>query len=118
MQTENRQSLLAERPKGAPTAETFSMVTTTIPEPGEGELRTRTIYLSLDPYMRGRMNAERSYAEPVAVGDRGVVQGPSTNDDKTRVSVKFDPPAGLWNCLPDHIRRTKDEPVCCPLLEI
>ena len=43
MQTENRQILLAERPKGAPTAETFNMVTTTIPEPSEGELRTRTI---------------------------------------------------------------------------
>lgn len=68
MQTENRQFLLAERPNGVPTAETFNMVTTVIPEPGEGELRIRTIYLSLDPYMRGRMNAERSYAEPVAVG--------------------------------------------------
>ena len=68
MQTDNRQFLLAERPNGAPTVETFNMITTTIPEPGEGELRIRTIYLSLDPYMRGRMNAGRSYAEPVAVG--------------------------------------------------
>jgi NADPH-dependent curcumin reductase CurA len=68
MQTENRQFLLAQRPVGAPSEETFDMVTAPIPEPGDGAFRVRTIYLSLDPYMRGRLNAERSYANPVEIG--------------------------------------------------
>jgi len=69
----NRQICLARRPDGAPVPADFDLKETPIPEAGNGQVLTRTIYLSLDPYMRGRMNAERSYAEPVPVG--GVMEG-------------------------------------------
>ena len=59
----NRQICLASRPDGAPAPENFDLKEAPIPEPGIGQVLTRTIYLSLDPYMRGRMNAERSYAD-------------------------------------------------------
>ncbi|MEP4195649.1 MAG: NADP-dependent oxidoreductase [Aliishimia sp.] len=64
----NRQIVLAERPQGAPDDKTLRMDTTAIPTPGAGEMLVRTVYLSLDPYMRGRMNDAKSYAEPVAIG--------------------------------------------------
>ncbi len=64
----NRQIVLAERPKGAPDENTLRMTTTDIPTPGANEMLVRTEYLSLDPYMRGRMNDAKSYAEPVAIG--------------------------------------------------
>lgn len=69
----NRQILLASRPHGEPTPDNFKLVETDVPEPGAGQMLLRTIYLSLDPYMRGRMNAGASYAKPVEVG--GVMEG-------------------------------------------
>jgi hypothetical protein len=62
------QILLTERPVGAPTAETFRMAEAELPALKEGEVLLRVIYLSLDPYMRGRMSDARSYAAPVEVG--------------------------------------------------
>ena len=64
----NRQVLLASRPQGEPTTENFKLVEAEVPEPGPGQMSLRTVYLSLDPYMRGRMNAGPSYAPPVEVG--------------------------------------------------
>jgi NADPH-dependent curcumin reductase len=64
----NRQILLKSRPEGAPGLDNFELVETPVPEPGEGEVLMRTLYLSLDPYMRGRMSAAKSYATPAAVG--------------------------------------------------
>lgn len=64
----NRRIVLNERPVGAPDANTLRMETTEVPQPGEGQMLVRTVYLSLDPYMRGRMNDAKSYAEPVALG--------------------------------------------------
>jgi NADPH-dependent curcumin reductase CurA len=64
----NRQILLASRPHGEPTPEDFRLVEADIPTPGAGQMLLHTIYLSLDPYMRGRMNAGPSYAAPVEVG--------------------------------------------------
>jgi NADPH-dependent curcumin reductase len=64
----NRQILLKSRPQGAPSLDNFELTETPIPEPGEGEVLMRTRYLSLDPYMRGRMSAAKSYAKPAAVG--------------------------------------------------
>jgi hypothetical protein len=64
----NTQVLLAGRPVGMPTQENFHIVQTPLPEATPGKVLCRTIYLSLDPYMRGRMNAGRSYVEPVEVG--------------------------------------------------
>src|SRR5215470_923051 len=65
----NRQILLKSRPEGAPSLGNFELVERPLPEPGDGEVLMRTRYLSLDPYMRGRMSAAKSYAKPVAVGD-------------------------------------------------
>jgi hypothetical protein len=65
----NRQWLLASRPVGAPKLSDFNFVETDKPAPKEGELLLRTVYLSLDPYMRGRMNDAKSYAEPVAINE-------------------------------------------------
>ena len=64
----NRQVLLAARPAGAPKPSDFTLVETAIPEPGPGEVLVRNIYMSVDPYMRGRMNDRRSYAKPWEVG--------------------------------------------------
>jgi len=63
------QVLLASRPTGEPTEENFEFATKNLPDPVDGELLLRVIYLSLDPYMRGRMSAAKSYAAPVEVGD-------------------------------------------------
>ncbi|MCH8002832.1 MAG: NADP-dependent oxidoreductase, partial [Proteobacteria bacterium] len=61
-QDTNRQIVLAARPEGAPKDGDFRLVEAAVPEPGAGEMLCRTLYLSLDPYMRGRMNAAKSYA--------------------------------------------------------
>ncbi|MEQ8893595.1 MAG: NADP-dependent oxidoreductase, partial [Sandaracinaceae bacterium] len=73
MSDENLQICLASRPKGAPSTGVFDVRRGPKPSPGEGELLLRTRYLSLDPYMRGRMSDAPSYAEPVPVG--GVMVG-------------------------------------------
>ncbi len=65
----NRQIRLLRRPVGAPTSDNFSIVDSPMPVAQDGEILRRTVYLSLDPYMRGRMNDARSYATPVALGD-------------------------------------------------
>lgn len=69
MNRSNRQILLAARPVGAPKESDFKLVETPVPSPGPREFLVRTLYLSLDPYMRGRMSEARSYAKPVEVGD-------------------------------------------------
>ena len=65
----NRRILLNARPEGFPTEADFRLDEAPAPEPAAGEMLVRTIYLSLDPYMRGRMNAGPSYAAPVELGD-------------------------------------------------
>jgi NADPH-dependent curcumin reductase len=67
--TTHRQIRLAARPTGYPKATDFRMVESAVPEPGPGEFLARIVYLSLDPYMRGRMSDARSYVLPVALGD-------------------------------------------------
>lgn len=65
----NRQWTLASRPIGAPSVSNFNFVESHKPNPKQDEILLRTIYLSLDPYMRGRMNDAKSYAEPVAIDE-------------------------------------------------
>jgi hypothetical protein len=67
--TINRQFVLAERPEGEPDQDTLRLETGDLPSPGKGQMLLRNEYLSLDPYMRGRMSDAPSYAEPVALGD-------------------------------------------------
>lgn len=64
----NQQILLKSRPVGEPEESDFAIVEAPIPELGQGEVLNRTIYLSLDPYMRGRMSDHKSYATPVELG--------------------------------------------------
>ncbi len=65
----NRRIVLASRPNGAPVPANFRLETVPVPEPGDGQVVLRTIWLSLAPYMFWRMRDEKSYAPPVAVGD-------------------------------------------------
>jgi len=67
--SKNRRIVLASRPVGAPTKDDFRLEEAATPEPKEGEVLLRSIYLSLDPYMRGRMNDAPSYAPPVAIDE-------------------------------------------------
>lgn len=69
----NRQITLAARPYGFPKASDFKLVETPVPNPGDGELLVRNDYMSVDPYMRGRMNEGASYAKGVEIG--GVMVG-------------------------------------------
>lgn len=64
---------LASRPSGAPTAANFALETLPIPAPAAGEVLVRVHYMSLDPYMRGRMDDAKSYAAPVPIG--GTMEG-------------------------------------------
>ena len=59
---------LAARPTGWPTEDTFEIAEVEIPTPGEGEILVRNVFMSVDPYMRGRMNDVKSYVPPFQVG--------------------------------------------------
>ena len=65
----NRQVLLAARPVGFPKETDFRFIELPLPRPNAGQMLCRTIYLSLDPYMRGRMNSGLSYVKGLNVGD-------------------------------------------------
>ena len=60
----NRRIVLASRPTGSPTVENFRLEEQAVPVLKDGQILLRTLYLSLDPYMRGRMSAGESYAAP------------------------------------------------------
>lgn len=66
-QKDNRRIVLASRPHGQPVPGDFRLETTSVPEPDQGQVLLRTVYLSLDPYMRGRMSDAPSYADPVEI---------------------------------------------------
>ncbi|MHC5233937.1 NADP-dependent oxidoreductase [Brucella sp. LJL56] len=85
----NRRIVLASRPDGRPTAENFRLEEAAIPSPGDGEVLLRLRYLSLDPYMRGRMSAAKSYAAPVAIGD--VMEGGTVGEVVESKSAGFAP---------------------------
>ncbi|MGC4796690.1 NADP-dependent oxidoreductase [Micromonospora saelicesensis] len=65
--TSNREIHLASRPQGWPTEDTFRLVETEVPTPGPGQIVVRNQYMSVDPYMRGRMNDVKSYVPPFAL---------------------------------------------------
>ena len=65
----NRRIVLAARPQGAPTPHDFRLEEAPVPVPAEGQVLLRTVYLSLDPYMRGRMSDRPSYAPPLELDD-------------------------------------------------
>ena len=105
MSVTNQQIILVSRPIGYPTEANFELIEVPIPKPATGEILIRTLYLSVDPYMRGRMNANlKSYASPV--GDREVMTGrvvgqviESKNTGSTKLETLYGAKSGgnLWN---------------------
>src|SRR4051794_16809950 len=83
MSIKNTQIRLVSRPSGEPRLDNFAIMGRVVPEPQVGPLLLRAVCLSLDPYMRGRMNAGNSYARPVEIGEvmegRAVTQVVSSN---------------------------------------
>ena len=69
MTATHQRIVLASRPKGAVTPENFRLEQVPMPQPGPGEVLVLNHYLSLDPYMRGRMEESKSYAEPQKIGE-------------------------------------------------
>jgi len=78
MNEKNVQVLLARRPKDAPQESDFHIVETAVPGIRDGQFLVRAHYLSLDPYMRGRMNDAKSYAKPVGIGE--VMEGEAAGE--------------------------------------
>jgi len=83
----NRRFVLASRPVGTPTVENFRLETVPVPQVGEGEVLLKTRFLSLDPYMRGRMNEAKSYADRVELGE--VMVGGTVSEVIDSRSPKF-----------------------------
>src|SRR6266704_2013920 len=69
MKETNTQVIFKTRPEGCPTDSNFEIVQNAVPAAGDGQVLRKTIYLSVDPYMRGRMSTARSYAEPAKLGE-------------------------------------------------
>jgi NADPH-dependent curcumin reductase CurA len=67
--TVSREIRLANRPRGAPVPDDFALAEVEVPDPGDGELLIRNAYVSVDPYMRGRMNDVKSYVPPFVLGE-------------------------------------------------
>ena len=65
----NREIHLKSRPTGMPTAANFELVERSIPQPGPGQFLVRNVWMSVDPYMRGRMMDRKSYVPPFQVGE-------------------------------------------------
>lgn len=85
----NRRIVLAERPVGLPNEKTLRLEETPVPQAGAGQMLLRTMYLSLDPYMRGRMSDAKSYAQPVQIAD--VMTGQVVAEVVTSVVPGFAP---------------------------
>jgi NADPH-dependent curcumin reductase CurA len=66
--TVSREIRLKSRPVGTPTADNFELATVTLPDPGPGEVQVRNSWMTVDPYMRGRMNDVQSYTPPFQIG--------------------------------------------------
>src|SRR5262249_15435593 len=113
----NRQVTLVARPAGEPTEADFAIVEAPVPEPGEGEVVARTLWLSLDPYQRGRMNEGRSYARHVDLGE--VMTAQAVGEVVESRSPRFKPgdvvmgPFGwpAFAAAPDRPLRLVDESV-------
>ncbi len=80
---------LAARPAGAPKDSDFALETRPVPTPGDGEVLVRVHYMSLDPYMRGRMDDAKSYAAPVPIG--GIMEGGGAGEVLASNHPQFSP---------------------------
>jgi NADPH:quinone reductase len=66
---QNKEIRLGSRPTGMPTMDNFKIVDAEVPKPNDGEVLVRTLYISVDPYLRGRMREGRSYVPPFEIGE-------------------------------------------------
>ncbi|HZC15790.1 MAG TPA: NADP-dependent oxidoreductase [Caulobacteraceae bacterium] len=73
MSISSREVRLKSRPQGVPTHENFEITTVHVPDPGPGEVQVKNLWMTVDPYMRGRMNDVKSYSPPFQLGE--VMQG-------------------------------------------
>jgi len=93
----NRQFTLAAKPIGLPKESDFKLTEVPMPEPKEGEVLLKTAYISVDPYMRGRITGIKTYADPILVGD--VMIGGSVGQVVKSMSPAFqvgDFAVGFW----------------------
>jgi NADPH-dependent curcumin reductase CurA len=67
--TTSREIRLKSRPVGTPTHDNFEIATVDLPDPGPGEVQVRNRWMTVDPYMRGRMNDVQSYVPPFQIGE-------------------------------------------------
>jgi NADPH-dependent curcumin reductase CurA len=88
----SREIRLAARPHGAPVHSDFEVVETEVPDPDDGEILVRNAYVSVDPYMRGRMNDVKSYVPPFALGEP--LTGGAVGQVVTSRNDRF--PVGTW----------------------
>lgn len=86
---QNKEIRLAARPDGLPTLENFQFVDTQVPQPSDGEVLVRLLYISVDPYLRGRMREGKSYVEPFEVGQ--VIKSAAVGEVIESRSPKFQP---------------------------
>jgi NADPH-dependent curcumin reductase CurA len=89
MATKNRQFVLANYPEGLPSESTWRMVETPMPEPKDGEILVRALWLSVDPYMRGRISPSKGYTKGVSPGE--VMQGGGVGSVIASRNPKFKP---------------------------
>jgi NADPH-dependent curcumin reductase CurA len=87
----SREIRLASRPRGWPTTETFELAEVDVPPLSEGQVLVRNLFMSVDPYMRGRMNAARSYVAPFEVGQ--VMPGDAIGEVVESKAAGFEPGA-------------------------
>lgn len=86
---QNKEIRLASRPAGMPSLDNFQMIDADVPQPGDGEVLVRTLYISVDPYLRGRMREGRSYVAPFEVGQ--VIESGAVGEVIESRSSKFQP---------------------------
>lgn len=84
-----RSWVLKRRPSGAPSADDFALREDAVPQPGPGEVVTRTIWLSIDPYMRGRLRAQQTYAVAIQIGE--VMTGETVGEVIASADPRFAP---------------------------
>jgi len=86
---QNKEIRLASRPAGMPTLDNFNTVNTVVPQPKDGEVLVRALYISVDPYLRGRMREGRSYIAPFEVGQ--VIESGAVGEVLQSRSPEFQP---------------------------
>ena len=85
----SREVHLKSRPVGTPTADNFTLATVEVPAPGAGEVQVKNLYMTVDPYMRGRMTDRPSYVPPFQIGE--VLQGGAVGEVVASGDPKFQP---------------------------